>query len=146
MDSTLGWLKHGLIYFAATFGYRRPIFNLAKRAAKITGKPLLNAGCKYTYTELSDVNLDIGIRKVPNFVNGDIQGLSMLTTSSLALCMLVMYLSTLKTLTQLCRSSTGWLKMFLLSLHFHCRRPHGFGLTTNGFFGRVRDLFEHHIL
>jgi len=70
-------VKNFLIYFLAAFGCRRPIFNRAKRAAKKAGKPLLNAGCRFTYTESSDVNLDIIPREVPNFVRGDIQDLSM---------------------------------------------------------------------
>ncbi|MBA7690665.1 hypothetical protein ES703_99196 [subsurface metagenome] len=76
-SSRLRWAKRALIYFAAAFGYRRPIFNLAKKAARITGKPLLNAGCGSAYVESSDVNLDIVPRTVPNFVRGDIQNLSM---------------------------------------------------------------------
>ena len=77
ISSILHQLKRALIYFVAAFGYRRPIFNLARKAARISGKPLLNAGCGYVYTELSDVNLDMVSRKVPNFVRGDIQDLSM---------------------------------------------------------------------
>ena len=77
ISSILRQLKRALIYFVAAFGYRRLIFNQAKKAARISGKPLLNAGCGYAYTELSDVNLDIVPRKVPNFACGDIQELSM---------------------------------------------------------------------
>jgi len=76
-ESALQRLKRALIYFVVAFGYRRPIFNRARKAARITGKPILNAGCGSAYTELSDVNLDIVPRKAPNFVRGDIQDLSM---------------------------------------------------------------------
>jgi len=69
-------VKRVLIYFVAAFGYKRPIFNLAKKAARKTGKPLLNAGCGSKFTDLSDVNLDIVPKEVPHFVNGDIQKLS----------------------------------------------------------------------
>ena len=70
-------LKRVLLYFAAAFGYKRPIFNLAKLAASKIGKPLLNAGCGSKFTGLSDVNLDIVSKEVPNFVKGDIQNLFM---------------------------------------------------------------------
>lgn len=61
----------------AGFGYNGLVFRKAKRAAESRGKPLLNAGCKSVYAELSDVNLDIVARDVPRFVRGDIQNLKM---------------------------------------------------------------------
>jgi hypothetical protein len=70
-------LKRILLYFVAAFGYKRPIFNLAKQKANEVGKPLLNAGCGSKFTGLSDVNLDIVSKEVPNFVKGDIQNLLM---------------------------------------------------------------------
>jgi len=69
--------KNFSIYFLAAFGYKRVVFNRAKRAARKARKLLLNAGCGSAYTELSDVNLDIITREVQNFVHGDIQDLSM---------------------------------------------------------------------
>ena len=71
------YLKRVLLYFVAAFGYKRPIFNLAKLAARKADKPLLNAGCGLKFTDLSDVNLDIVSKEVPHFVKGDIQNLSM---------------------------------------------------------------------
>ncbi|MFC2058291.1 methyltransferase domain-containing protein [Chloroflexota bacterium] len=62
---------------AAIIGYNGLVFREAKRAARAAGKPLLNAGCKLTYTEKSDVNCDIVHRAVPRFVRGDIQNLEM---------------------------------------------------------------------
>lgn len=76
MTNIVALVKNLLIYFLAGFGYRQLIFNRSKRASRKAGKPLLNAGCGYAYTELSDVNLDIITREVPNFVCGDIQDLS----------------------------------------------------------------------
>jgi hypothetical protein len=70
-------LKRALFYFVAVFGYKRPIFNLAKLTASKAGKPLLKAGCGSKFTGLSDVNLDIVSKEVPNFVKGDIQDLYM---------------------------------------------------------------------
>lgn len=70
-------LKSVLIYLAAAFGYKRPIFDQARKAASMAGKPLLNAGCGSAYTELSDVNLDIVPREADNFICGDIQDLTM---------------------------------------------------------------------
>ncbi len=70
-------LKRMLIPLVVAFGYKRPIFNQAREAATKAGKPLLNVGCGYAYTELSDVNLDIVSRDVKHFVRGDIQDLSM---------------------------------------------------------------------
>jgi len=70
-------VKRMLVYFVAAFGYKRPVFDLAKNAARKAGKPLLNAGCGSTFTDLSDVNLDIVPKEVPHFVNGDIQKLSL---------------------------------------------------------------------
>ena len=69
-------VKRVLIYFVTAFGYKRPIFNLAKKAATKAGKPLLNAGCGSKFTAQSDVNLDIVPKEVARFVNGDIQKLS----------------------------------------------------------------------
>jgi hypothetical protein len=69
-------VKRFLIYFLAAFGYKRPVFNLARKAARKTGKPLLNAGCGSKFTAQSDVNLDIVPKKVARFVNGDIQKLN----------------------------------------------------------------------
>lgn len=77
IGSTLSRVKRVLIYLVAAFGYKRPIFNLAKKAARKAGKPLLNAGCGSKFTDVSDVNLDIVPREVPHFVNGDIQKLSL---------------------------------------------------------------------
>ena len=71
------YIKRVLFYFVAAFGYKRPIFNLAKLAASKVGKPLLNAGCGSKFTDLSDVNLDIVSKEVPHFVKGDIQNLFM---------------------------------------------------------------------
>ncbi len=68
-------IRYGLIYLGAAFGYKRPVFNLSRRAAMRAGKPLLNAGCGTSFTEASDVNFDIVPRNVPRFVNGDIQKL-----------------------------------------------------------------------
>jgi len=79
MRSLFHQLKPALLFFLAAFGYRRPFFDEAKKAARMVGKPLLNAGCKSAYTELSDINLDIVPREVPNFVRGDIQDLKMFT-------------------------------------------------------------------
>ena len=69
--------KWKLARFLAYFGYRQPIFEMAKGIAASLGKPLLNAGCGYSFVEESDVNLDITPRNVPRFVQGDIQDLSM---------------------------------------------------------------------
>jgi len=77
MIKIVALVKNLSIYSLVALGYRRPIFNRAKRAARKAGKPLLNAGCGSAYTESSDVNLDIIARGVPNFVHGDIQDLSM---------------------------------------------------------------------
>jgi SAM-dependent methyltransferase len=66
-----------LKWICAAFGYKRPILQEAKEVADRSGKPLLNAGCGSSYTELSDVNLDIDRKRVPNFVLGDIQNLWM---------------------------------------------------------------------
>jgi ubiquinone/menaquinone biosynthesis C-methylase UbiE len=38
---------------------------------------LLNVGCKSSYTDDSDINLDIVSRDVPRFILGDIQKLNM---------------------------------------------------------------------
>jgi len=76
IDSTLHPAKRFLIYLVAAFGYKRTVFNLARKAARKAGKPLLNAGCGSKFTDLSDVNLDIVPREVPHFFNGDIQKLS----------------------------------------------------------------------
>lgn len=76
MDSTLHPAKRFLVYLVAAFGYKRPVFNLARKAARQAGKPLLNAGCGSKFTDLSDVNLDIVPREVPHFFNGDIQKLN----------------------------------------------------------------------
>ena len=70
-------MKKFLIYLFAVFGYRRLFFYQARKAARKADKPLLNAGCRFAYTGLSDVNLDIIPREVKNFVRGDIQDLSM---------------------------------------------------------------------
>lgn len=72
---TLSWPKLALFFFLAAFGLKRPIFNEARKAARRTGKPLLNAGCNTAYTEESDVNLDLVPRKAPRFIRGDIQDL-----------------------------------------------------------------------
>jgi SAM-dependent methyltransferase len=64
-------------WMGAAFGYKRPILQQAREVARENGKPLLNAGCGLAYTELSDVNLDIVRRPVPNFVLGNIQNLWM---------------------------------------------------------------------
>ncbi len=70
-------LRRKLAFLLSAFGYNGSIFNEARKAAEISGKPLLNVGCKSSYTESSDVNLDLIPRKVPRFVRGDIQNLSM---------------------------------------------------------------------
>lgn len=70
-------MKEFLKWFCVAFGYKRPILNEARKVATQVGKPLLNAGCGSAYTETSDVNLDIAIKAVPNFVRGDIQNLWM---------------------------------------------------------------------
>lgn len=72
-------IKYGLIYLGAAFGYKRPVFNLSRRAATRAGKPLLNAGCGTSFTEASDVNFDIVPQKVCRFVSGDIQELGRFT-------------------------------------------------------------------
>lgn len=77
MINILRVIKNLLAYLVAAFGYKRPIFNQATDAAKMTGKPLLNAGCGSAYVELIDVNLDIALKKAPNFLSGDIQNLWM---------------------------------------------------------------------
>jgi len=59
MTTIIALVKNFSIDSLAALGYRRPIFNRAKRAARKAGKPLLNAGCGTAYTEASDVNLDI---------------------------------------------------------------------------------------
>lgn len=69
-------IKCILIYLVTAFGYKRLIFNLAKKSAIKAGKPLLNAGCGSKFTDQSDVNLDIEPKEVARFVNGDIQKLS----------------------------------------------------------------------
>ena len=66
-----------LKWICAAFGYKRPILQEAKEVAGKSGKPLLNAGCGSAYAELSDVNLDIDRKAVPNFVLGDIQNMWM---------------------------------------------------------------------
>ena len=66
-----------LEWICAAFGYKRPILQGAKEVAEKNGKPLLNAGCGSAYAELSDVNLDIDRKAVPNFVLGDIQNMWM---------------------------------------------------------------------
>lgn len=66
-----------LKWMCAAFGYKRPILQEAREVASESGKPLLNAGCGSSYTKLSDVNLDIKRKPVPNFVLGDIQNLWM---------------------------------------------------------------------
>ena len=76
VDSTLHRAKRLLIYLVAAFGYKRPVFNLARKAAIKAGKPLLNAGCCSNFTDQSDVNLVIVPKEVARFVNGDIQKLS----------------------------------------------------------------------
>jgi SAM-dependent methyltransferase len=68
---------NALKWLCAAFGYKRPILQEAKEVAKKSGKPLLNAGCGVAYAEMSDVNLDIDRKAVPNFVLGDIQNLRM---------------------------------------------------------------------
>ena len=70
-------LRHALASLIAAFGYNGLVFREAKRTAEIAGKPLLNVGCKRSYTDDSDINLDIVPRKVPRFIRGDIQNLSM---------------------------------------------------------------------
>jgi len=70
-------VKSWLMFVAVSFGWNRPFFNTAKRAARASGKPLLNVGCKAVYTSECDVNLDIVPRRVPRFVQGDIQDLHM---------------------------------------------------------------------
>lgn len=65
------------VIFANIFGYNGFVFRQAKQAARRSGKPLLNAGCKRRYTHLSDVNLDIAPRNVPHFVRGDVQSMTM---------------------------------------------------------------------
>jgi hypothetical protein len=62
-------IKNFLSYLVAAFGYKHPIFNQAREAVKITGKPLLNAGCGSAYVELSNVNLDIALKKASNFTS-----------------------------------------------------------------------------
>ena len=66
-----------LKWICAAFGYKRPVLRQAKEVAERNGKPLLNVGCSSAYAELSDVNLDIDKKIVPNFVLGDIQNLWM---------------------------------------------------------------------
>ena len=70
-------LLHALAFFLSVIGYNGLVFYEAKKAAEISGKPLLNVGCKAAYTKSSDVNLDIIPRKVPRFIRGDIQNLYM---------------------------------------------------------------------
>ena len=77
MSTIVHLVNNFLIYFLAAFGCKRPVFNQARKAARRTGKPLLNAGCGLAYTELSDVNLDIDAKESANFVRGDIQNLWM---------------------------------------------------------------------
>ena len=62
---------------AAITGYNGVVFEKARQAARKTNKPLLNVGCKAVYAHRCDVNLDIVVRQVPNFVRGDIQNLYM---------------------------------------------------------------------
>ncbi len=72
-------LHHGVAVLAATVGYNGLIFNEARQTARACGKPLLNVGCKRSYIDKSDINLDIVPREdVPHFVRGDVQNLSML--------------------------------------------------------------------
>ena len=66
-----------LALLLAALGYNGLVYLQAKRAAEFYCKPLLNGGCKSTYTDSSDVNLDIVPRNVPHFIQGDIQDLSM---------------------------------------------------------------------
>ncbi|MFH1651354.1 MAG: class I SAM-dependent methyltransferase [Chloroflexota bacterium] len=61
----------------AAVGYNGLVFREARNAARAANKPLLNAGCKASFTEMSDVNLDIVPRPAPRFVQGDIQHLDM---------------------------------------------------------------------
>ncbi len=70
-------LKPSLLFFMGAIYQNSVVYNEARKAAQASGKGLLNAGCKKSFTELSDVNLDIVPRKAPNFVQGDIQNLYM---------------------------------------------------------------------
>lgn len=71
------WWYRILAGLLAAAGYNGLIFSEAKKAAEVSGKPLLNVGCKQAYTETSDINLDIVSRNVPRFMHGDIQNLNM---------------------------------------------------------------------
>jgi hypothetical protein len=66
---------HQLNQLCALIGFNRPVFDAARRAARRSGKPLLNAGCKTSFVAESDVNLDLVRRDVPRFVRGDVQDL-----------------------------------------------------------------------
>ncbi len=70
-------LYHIFTYIIAAFGYNGLVFRRARNFADRARKPLLNVGCKSAYTKSSDINLDIEKRKVPRFVRGDIQDLTM---------------------------------------------------------------------
>lgn len=70
-------LKPALLFCLVACGWNRLVFNEARKAAGVAGKPLLNVGCKAVYTEESDINLDIVTRRVPRFILGDIQNLHM---------------------------------------------------------------------
>jgi SAM-dependent methyltransferase len=68
-----------IAHLVSVTGYNGLVFRAARKTARVCGKPLLNVGCKRSYTERSDVNLDLVPRNVPHFVRGDIQNLDMFT-------------------------------------------------------------------
>jgi SAM-dependent methyltransferase len=72
-----GRLHHTIAFLFAIAGYNGLIFSEARKAARACNKPLLNVGCKRSYTKKSDVNFDLVPRNVPRFVQGDIQNMSM---------------------------------------------------------------------
>jgi len=72
-----GRLYNTIAHLVTITGYNGLVFEAARKASVACGKPLLNVGCKRSYTERSDVNLDVVPRNVPHFIRGDIQDLSM---------------------------------------------------------------------
>ncbi len=64
-------------FILAFICYTGLLFRSARKRAQLARKPLLNVGCKAVYTGLSDVNLDIVPRDVPNFTLGDVQDMGM---------------------------------------------------------------------
>ncbi len=66
-----------IAYLVALLGYTGFLFRIAKKQAEVSGRPMLNVGCKAVYTDSSDINLDIVHRSVPNFIKGDVQNLYM---------------------------------------------------------------------